>query len=682
MAAPTLLAAVGNGELKVYEQLGDKVAPTASWKGGPVLSCVAWNHTNQVLAVGGSKPTISLIQANNGQLLSTIPFTAEQVFQGSVSALAFSSNSRYLASACGKFVHLWDLKRRNMKAYFGEAGGTVSCVAVSTDGASGGDIVAGDASGAVRIWDMKQQYRVLPSSSAGAAMCLQLSCLGPYRVAAGFSDGALNVWDYQTSALLRSQVVHNNGHALTGLAHSPKNAKLIATVGSDGRVTLIDTASNPATPPSATIDVGDKLTSISFQDDAIHCAVGTNSGYVLLFDWRNVRKPVAKIDAHMPYPVSAVAFQVPKPLPVSASASASASPLPPSSASSLDSTASATPSKAKAAPSAAPSLSSATKKSLQDEQQQQLPPPLPGPQRIASSPGRPGARDKTGPPPPPASSISSLSVGSFIDTAPPAKGVPASAAAATTVGSAAASPGRHKNKLRDSGESLPGLAGGTGANAGLLRSLSPIQSGGGSVVSDEPSLAKLASAVSSGAKPKPQTQPLSLSQPVAISAAVSANMFAPPAVKTTTPAPTTGQSKSVLNTSAAPVPPAPTPAPTVSASTAPEFDALRKAIQPVSNQEFQEALHLLRYDVHKEIQAITREQVRQFAMAKVRVSTLLSCSAHFCPHIRLLHLHVSNHTTPQEDTAELIGRLSQQLSDLLQANAELRAENERLRRVY
>jgi hypothetical protein len=109
---------------------------------------------------------------------------------------------------------------------------------------------------------------------------------------------------------------------------------------------------------------------------------------------------------------------------------------------------------------------------------------------------------------------------------------------------------------------------------------------------------------------------------------------------------------------------------------------LRKAIQPVSNQEFQEALHLLRYDVHKEIQAITREQVRQFAMAKVRVSTLLSCSAHFCPHIRLLHLHVSNHTTPQEDTAELIGRLSQQLSDLLQANAELRAENERLRRVY
>jgi len=99
---------------------------------------------------------------------------------------------------------------------------------------------------------------------------------------------------------------------------------------------------------------------------------------------------------------------------------------------------------------------------------------------------------------------------------------------------------------------------------------------------------------------------------------VSANMFAPPAVKTTTPAPTAGQSKSLLHASAAPAPPAPTQAPTVSASSAPEFDALRKAIQPVSNQEFQEALHLLRYDVHKEIQAITREQVRQFAIAKVR----------------------------------------------------------------
>jgi regulator of replication initiation timing len=60
---------------------------------------------------------------------------------------------------------------------------------------------------------------------------------------------------------------------------------------------------------------------------------------------------------------------------------------------------------------------------------------------------------------------------------------------------------------------------------------------------------------------------------------------------------------------------------------------------------------MLRYDVHREVQVVLREQVRQFQLAK-------------------------------EDTALLVNELSQQLQELLQANRELRAENERLRRIY
>jgi hypothetical protein len=63
---------------------------------------------------------------------------------------------------------------------------------------------------------------------------------------------------------------------------------------------------------------------------------------------------------------------------------------------------------------------------------------------------------------------------------------------------------------------------------------------------------------------------------------------------------------------------APTTATSAATAVTPEFDDLRRALQPVTSQELQDALALLRYDVHKEIQAITREQVRQFAIAKVR----------------------------------------------------------------
>jgi regulator of replication initiation timing len=36
----------------------------------------------------------------------------------------------------------------------------------------------------------------------------------------------------------------------------------------------------------------------------------------------------------------------------------------------------------------------------------------------------------------------------------------------------------------------------------------------------------------------------------------------------------------------------------------------------------------------------------------------------------------------QEETAEMISKLSEQLRDVLAANKELREENERLRRIY
>ncbi len=73
--------------------------------------------------------------------------------------------------------------------------------------------------------------------------------------------------------------------------------------------------------------------------------------------------------------------------------------------------------------------------------------------------------------------------------------------------------------------------------------------------------------------------------------------------------------------------------------------------QPLTQENLKEALDIFRYDIHKELQGIIREQVRQFEIAK-------------------------------QDNATLIQQMSEQLKDLLESNRELREENERLRHIY
>lgn len=47
------------------------------------------------------------------------------------------------------------------------------------------------------------------------------------------------------------------------------------------------------------------------------------------------------------------------------------------------------------------------------------------------------------------------------------------------------------------------------------------------------------------------------------------------------------------------------------------FEALRKAVRPVNSQELSEAMAMLKYEMHREVQSIIYEQVRQFELAKV-----------------------------------------------------------------
>jgi hypothetical protein len=48
-----------------------------------------------------------------------------------------------------------------------------------------------------------------------------------------------------------------------------------------------------------------------------------------------------------------------------------------------------------------------------------------------------------------------------------------------------------------------------------------------------------------------------------------------------------------------------------------EFDGIKKAVRPVTNGELDNALDILKYDLHKEIKVVVKEVVRQFEISRV-----------------------------------------------------------------
>jgi WD40 repeat protein len=304
------LLASGSNSVKVWTFDGKICEQTASSSVAveDILS-VRWNHTNQVVAAGTSEGNIHLLQGATGHTLSTLSLRQQSLDVAAARSIAFSGNSRYLASAAGPVVHIWDLKRRSVKISLPgtSARQNVEAVCFTAEG----QVAFGDASGCLRLWDINRsdgcEELRRKAGKIGALKCLDVSTIG--NIAAGYSDGGFSLWD---AAAYTSIVSNDSLHrgAILSLAMSPKNPRIVITTGDDGRINLVDLAAAGSAASSACIEVGERLMSLSFQENAIYSAVGTHSGSILLYDWRSISKPIVKIPAHSPFPVYSVVFQV------------------------------------------------------------------------------------------------------------------------------------------------------------------------------------------------------------------------------------------------------------------------------------------------------------------------------------------------------------------------------------
>lgn len=498
---------------------------------GYVFSAVSWNHTNQVVAIAGNYPSASLIQANNGQLLTNLQLSKSS---DTVSrAISFSSNSKNLAIALNHEIQLWDMRKKEITYLLNDHRKSVVGVCFLPNG----DLVSGDESGDVRYWDAN---RISSKVQLGAEEFGDLSTINisgiSAQAGAGYANGFINIFDTSELKLTRRQKCHLG--RLSSLSFSPKNPRLLTTAGSDGRLLLIDTASKVSSDPSASIELRERINSVCFHENAIHVAVGTNAGNIFMYDWRNNKTPLFSVNAQSG-PITRVEFQASKlvtPTPASQTQTA--------------------PVKS-AVGSASVSSSIETLQSMESKSRPAVPSPKPA---VISSVELDKKTD----------AMRSMSLRETPDR-------PSSRGDATSVG-----------MLKDS----------------LRREIAPILNG---TVPSSPS----------HMQPVNSLRSEKVVTPVSTKSANGSAKLPPPVaeVKVATPKPVEPDNVAVeVAEDSAEHDEAPA---THKAATEESFSSLRNAMRPVTVHDLQEAMDMLRYEVHCEVREIIREQVRQFEYQKV-----------------------------------------------------------------
>eukprot|EP00854_Cymbomonas_tetramitiformis_P029202 gene29202-36324_t len=230
----------------------DPLTDSARWNfvSASNVNCVRWNHTNQVVGSSGDDGAVYLHHHSSGNQMGRLPELAPDeperagsAMAESISCIAFSKGSRYLATAgSGSTVKVWDLKRKVMVKSL--SGHTERVNAVTY---SGGDshIASAGTSGQILLHAQLSGTCVgeIIAEPASGVNALQYSthALSRHLLAAASDNGSVHVWD-STVRSLRAQFLDVHTARATSLAFSPSAATTLVSGGLDKRVQWLDVA--------------------------------------------------------------------------------------------------------------------------------------------------------------------------------------------------------------------------------------------------------------------------------------------------------------------------------------------------------------------------------------------------------------------------------------------------------
>lgn len=198
----TLVSGSNDQTVKLWNLKTGKHSFTFFGQSGEV-STVAISPDGKKVFAGGFDNKISSWQLDTKALLPPFGYrNSPYSHSGFVSCLAFSKDSKILASASGdKTIRLWGGYTRELKRTLNGHSDTVFSVAVSPDSEI---LVSGSADKTIRIWHLNrlEQSRIITGHSNWVTS-VAISPDGNI-LASGSTDGTIKLWNLHTGELIRT----------------------------------------------------------------------------------------------------------------------------------------------------------------------------------------------------------------------------------------------------------------------------------------------------------------------------------------------------------------------------------------------------------------------------------------------------------------------------------------------
>lgn len=278
-----LAAASVSGPVSIWAQDGSRLHALAGHEFGAMA--LDWHPEGALLASAGQDGQVKIWRAAEGRLVAEAPGGAAWVEH-----VAWSGSGRYLASAAGRKLRLWNVHGQAAQAYPDYAS-TLSGLAWQP----GADVLAGVGYGGVTLWSPTQTEPLRRYEWKGSSLALAWSFDGEF-IATGDQDSTVHFWYVKSGKDLQMWGYPTKVRELSW----DHTSRYLAT-GGGSQVVVWDIAANgpEAKSPEGTrplmLDVHEAFLSVlAFQRRGPWLASAGQDGRVAVWDLTQPRKPLAQ----------------------------------------------------------------------------------------------------------------------------------------------------------------------------------------------------------------------------------------------------------------------------------------------------------------------------------------------------------------------------------------------------
>ena len=154
------------------------------------MSEYTFSPDSQIIASGGEDGTIVLWNVETGERLSDLTGHSKHIH-----ALAFSADSKTLASGGGNEIYLWNVHTGDLIGTL-DAVENVNALAFAPDGKT---LASGSWEGLIQVWGLDPNYEI-QTTFTGHQESVYVLMFSPdgKTLASGSADGTILLWDWET----------------------------------------------------------------------------------------------------------------------------------------------------------------------------------------------------------------------------------------------------------------------------------------------------------------------------------------------------------------------------------------------------------------------------------------------------------------------------------------------------